>query len=73
MIDECPMTEDCPGYDRDRRMCLLRPGDCEFSPPDSETVLVVETPEAVTPDASTASVRRASSEPRMLAVGSGQG
>jgi hypothetical protein len=31
MIAECPMTEDCPGYDRDRRVCLLRPSDCEFA------------------------------------------
>jgi hypothetical protein len=46
MVDECPMTEDCPGYDRDRRMCLIRPGDCEFSPADGEAVLIVETPEA---------------------------
>ena len=52
MIDECPMTEDCPGYDRDRRVCLLRPGDCEFAPADSEAVLIVETPETLTPDAS---------------------
>ena len=36
MIDECPMTEDCPGYDRDRRVCLLRPVDCEFAPAASE-------------------------------------
>jgi hypothetical protein len=52
MVDECPMTEDCPGYDRDRRSCLLRPGDCEFSPADGEAVLVFETLEALTPDAS---------------------
>jgi hypothetical protein len=45
MIDDCPMTEDCPGYDRDRRVCLIRPGDCEFSPADREAVLIVETPE----------------------------
>lgn len=32
MLDECPMTEDCPGYDRDRGVCLLRPHDCEFAP-----------------------------------------
>jgi hypothetical protein len=51
MLDECPMTEDCPGYDRDRRMCLLRPDDCEFSPDDGEAALVLETPEARTPDA----------------------
>jgi hypothetical protein len=25
------MTEDCPGYDRDRRTCLVRPDDCEFA------------------------------------------
>lgn len=31
MSAECPMTEDCPGYDRDRRVCLLRPSDCEFA------------------------------------------
>ena len=40
MIDDCLMTEDC------------RPGDCEFLPADSEAVLIVETPEALTPDAS---------------------
>ena len=57
MIDDCLMTEDCPGYDRDRRMCLLRPGDCEFLPADSEAVLIVEIPEALTPDASTEGVR----------------
>ena len=51
MLDECPMTEDCPGYDRDRRMCLLRPGDCEFSPADGEAP-TFETPEALTRDAS---------------------
>jgi hypothetical protein len=50
MIEECPMTEDCPGYDRDRRVCLLRPGDCEFAPADAEAVLVLETTDAQ-PDA----------------------
>ena len=53
MIDECLMTEDCPGYDRYRRMCLLRPGDCEFRPADGEAAaLTFETPEALPPDAS---------------------
>ena len=46
MIDDCPMTEDCPGYDRDRRVCLIRPGDCEYSLADGEAVLMIETPEA---------------------------
>ena len=46
------MTEDCPGYDRDRGVCLIRPGDCEFSPADGEAELTFTTPEAVTPDAS---------------------
>jgi hypothetical protein len=46
MVDDCPMTNACPGYDRDRQACLIHPGDCEFSPADGETVLVVETPEA---------------------------
>lgn len=32
MPDDCPMTEDCPGYDHDRGVCLLRPDDCEFAP-----------------------------------------
>ena len=45
MIDECLMTEDCPGYDRDRGMCLVRPGDCEFRPADGEAALTFETPE----------------------------
>ncbi len=31
-VDDCPMTEECPGYDRDRAVCLIRPGDCAFSP-----------------------------------------
>jgi hypothetical protein len=52
MLGECPMTEDCPGYDRDRQMCLLRPDDCEFSPTDGEAVVVFEKPEALTQDAS---------------------
>ena len=49
MVDECPMTEDCPGYDRDRRMCLLRPGDCEFLPADGEAVLIAHSTESATP------------------------
>jgi hypothetical protein len=52
MVDDCPMTEDCPGYDRDRRMCLIRPGDCDFSPADDEAEHTFTTPGAVTPDAS---------------------
>ena len=47
MIDECPMTEDCPGYDRGLRMCLIRPGDCEFKPAGGEAELAFETPEPV--------------------------
>ena len=49
MIAECPMAEDCPGYDRDLRMCLIRPGDCEFSPADGQAALMSE---ALTPDPS---------------------
>jgi hypothetical protein len=52
MTDDCPMTEECPGYDRDRRACLLRPGDCEFAPADGETDLVFETPEGPAVDGS---------------------
>ena len=52
MIDECPMTENCPGFDRDLRMCLIRPGDCESNLADGEAALTFETPEALTPDAS---------------------
>jgi hypothetical protein len=52
VIDECPMTEDCPGYDRDRRSCLIRHGDCEFSPADNKAILIVETPGTLTLDAS---------------------
>ena len=54
MIDECPMTEDCPGYDRDLRMCLIRPGDCEFNPTYGAAALTSETSEGLTPDASPA-------------------
>jgi len=46
------MFEDCPACDRDRRMCLVHPGDCEFSPADSEAALVIVTPEVRTPDTS---------------------
>ena len=46
------MTEDCPAYDRDLRTCLIRPGDCEFSPADGEADLTFETPEERTPAAS---------------------
>ena len=46
------MTEDCPGYDRDLRVCLIRPGDCEFNPGDGQAALTYETPEALTADAS---------------------
>lgn len=58
MVDDCLMTEDCPGYDRDRRMCLLRPGDCEFSPVEGEVVLIVEAPEVLTSDAAAEAVSR---------------
>ncbi len=46
MVDECPMIEDCPAYDHDRGMCLVAPGDCEFSPPDPEAAPTLEAPEA---------------------------
>jgi hypothetical protein len=46
------MTEDCPAYDRDLRMCLIRPGDCEFNPADGEVALRFDTPETSPPDAS---------------------
>jgi hypothetical protein len=52
------MTEDCPGYDRDRRMCLIHPGDCEFSPADGEPVLIIEAPEALTPEVSAEAASR---------------
>ena len=52
MVDDCPMTEDCSGYDRDLRTCLIRPGDCEFNPADGEAALTFETSEALTLDAS---------------------
>jgi hypothetical protein len=44
MITECPMTEDCPGFERDRRVCLVRPADCGFAP-DPEALLVTEEPD----------------------------
>jgi hypothetical protein len=49
MFDDCPMTEDCPAYDRDRRMCLVQPGDCEFSPAEADTARVRKTPVVLTP------------------------
>ena len=56
MVDECPMTEDCPGYDRELRICLVRPGDCEFLPADGEAAVVIEAPEVPTPDTSAGAV-----------------
>jgi len=52
MLDDCPMSEDCPAYDRDARVCLVHPGDCEFSPADAAAILVIETSEVQAPDAS---------------------
>ena len=49
MLDDCPMAEECPGYDRDRGMCLVRPGDCELSPAVGEAGPALETSEALTP------------------------
>lgn len=46
------MTEDCPGYDRESQVCLLRPEDCEFAPADRGAAPVVEAPEAPAPDTS---------------------
>lgn len=58
VIDECPMSEDCPGYDRDSRVCLLRPDGCEFAPTRGEAVPTVESPEGPTPDASSEAMAR---------------
>ncbi len=46
VIEECPLTEDCPGFDRDLRACLIRPGDCEFNPAETDADLRFETSEA---------------------------
>ena len=43
------MIEDCPAYDRDRQMCLVRPGDCEFSPAEGVAALGPEAPEVLRP------------------------
>ena len=58
MVHDCPMTMDCPGYDRDREVCLVRPGDCEFSPADGEALLLFETPDELTLDPSAEAVSR---------------
>ena len=58
MVHECPMTEDCPGYDRDLQTCLIRPGDCEFRPADGEAALTFESPEALPFDASAEAASR---------------
>jgi hypothetical protein len=57
-MDECPMTQDCPGFDRDRRTCLVRPDDCEFAPAEGEAALVFETPETRVPEASSGPASR---------------
>jgi hypothetical protein len=50
MVDACLMTEDCPGYDRDRRVCLLRPDDCEFTVADWEAASTTTAAEALASD-----------------------
>ena len=50
MVDDCPMTEDCPAYDRDLRMCLVHFDDCECAPTVGEAALVLETSQVRTPD-----------------------
>ena len=52
VIDECTMTEDCPGYDRERQVCLIRPDDCEFAPAHGEAAAMLDTPAATRPDPS---------------------
>ncbi len=32
IMDECLMTDECPAFDRERLVCLVRPSDCEFAP-----------------------------------------
>jgi hypothetical protein len=56
MADDCPMTEECPGFDRDRRVCLLRPEDCEFAASDGGTATTIGTPPAPPPGAPEPSV-----------------
>ena len=51
-MTDCPMTEECLAYDRDAQVCLVDPGDCEFSPADGEAAQSIEPPEDLTPDAS---------------------
>jgi hypothetical protein len=58
MFDDCPMTVDCPGYDRDQQVCLVRPGDCEFLPADGEAPLLFETPDELTLDPSAEAMSR---------------
>jgi hypothetical protein len=52
MIDDCPMPDECPGYDRDRGVCLLRPADCEIAPADVESDRVFETADRPAPEPS---------------------
>ncbi len=58
MVDDCPMTEDCPAYDRDRRVCLVHPDDCEFAPAHGAVTLVFEAPEAPPPEPSRGATTR---------------
>jgi hypothetical protein len=39
-------------------MCLVHPGDCEFSPVDADTALVLNAPEVRTPDTSADAMSR---------------
>jgi len=50
MVDDCPMTEDCPGYDRERQTCLVSSGNCDLAHADSQAGPTVEIPETPPPE-----------------------
>lgn len=50
---DCPMTEECPGYDRDRGVCLVSSGDCDFAPMATESDQVVDSNVEVFPPVDT--------------------
>lgn len=64
MLDDCLMTDLCPGYDRVLGTCLVHPSDCGLSPASGEDPQVLEVPVAPEPRASAEATPGAAEEER---------
>jgi hypothetical protein len=44
MLEDCLMSDGCPGYDRVLGACLVHPGDCALSPAEGAGAPILEAP-----------------------------